>query len=476
MFPGENAIQVLDYKKHYRSGAEHLLDPTYSVGWAYKAGSWPTTVIVDPQGNIAGRWLGVTDISNWSEAIKTLDNELAGVKTVKPKGTYCIGNKCIVRSKKDAFDSQPTMVVAGDGRIHLVFTREQNGSGNLYWQVLEKGKWSDPCRVTRSAADDYSPHICPDGEKAIRLVWCSDRDSSGKYDVWTKRFDGETWSAAQQVVKTDDDAARPRCVMDTAGNFWVTYYRWILWGPRRSRDREIFARYHDGKAWSPEIQVSPQDEPSYEDHADPAIAADRSGNVWIAWAWDTHPRAESWKYQPAFGSAIFTRQLRAGMVPSKPQLVGMRAKSIKAARENVNWAFLPEVYCLKNRTYFAFNSHLPGGEHSSTVTCFDSSKGFVTPILLGSNEDFICSPRLIADNEGRLFNIWSARGSDKYAVYLAGMEVSGNWSMERKILAGTNADFRSAVAAFDADNTLWLAVVRTVLGKSTVETRKITLP
>ena len=41
--------------------------------------------------------------------------------------------------------------------------------------------------ITRSPADDYATTLRGDAERVVRLVWCSNRAASGKYDVWTMR-------------------------------------------------------------------------------------------------------------------------------------------------------------------------------------------------------------------------------------------------------------------------------------------------
>lgn len=474
---GENAIQALDFKKHYRSEAAYLLDTDYTVSEKYQGGSWPTTVLIAPDGTIAGRWLPVTEPANWTAALAKLDELIPQAQGGPPKGAYCIGDKCFVRTARDVFDSGPTMTTDGQGRVHLVFTREKGGSGDLFHQVLEGGEWSQAQRVTRSAADDYSPAICADGENGVRLVWCSNRAASGKYDVWTARFDGKEWSAPEQVTETDDDAAHPRCAVDTKGNFWVTYYRWVPWGEGQSRDREIYVRYHDGKTWSEETQISPTNVPRYEDHADPSIAADANGSVWVAWAWDTHPDEKAgWPYPPTFGSAIFTRQLRAGQPPSVLEMVAMQAASLSAAKQNANWAFLPEV-CVVDRTpWFAFEAHMPGFEHACAVTERDADGRFPAPDRLGINDSFVCQPRLIADRTGKLVALWSARLSANYTVSGASRGSEGAWSRERVLWSDPDATLRFATGAFDADNNLWLAAVRVEPRKTTVATKKVTTP
>jgi len=470
---GENADAAADFKKHYRSGATFLLDPTYATARAYDAMSWPTDVVVDPEGKIAGRWGGLFQDKDRAAAHKLLDDLAAKAPGGPRKGTYCIGGQCFVRTEDQVFELQPAMTSDNAGRVHLVFVRDRGEVGDLHHRVLDGDHWSQPVRVTQSAADDYAPFLCPDPAGGVRLVWCSNSAASGRYDVYTSRFDGGGWSKPEAVTQSPDDAAHPRAAFDTQGNLWVTYYRWIPWGKGQSRDREIFARYHDGKAWSDEVQLSPTDVPNYEDHADPCIAADAGGNVWVAWAWDTHPEEGKWPYPPTFGSTVFTRQLRAGQPPSQLQMVGMRAPSLSAAMRDPKWAFVPEVYCRNDEAWFAFEAHKVGGEHAFAVVPYQPGEGFPAPTELGANRTFVCSPRLVGDGQGRIAAIWSAPAAEHYVVHRADLGSDGSWKEAGAIWSDPAADLRSAVGAFDGKGRLWLAAVRTTLGKSEVVTQAV---
>ncbi|MCP4250705.1 MAG: hypothetical protein GY778_27000 [bacterium] len=475
VIPGENAVQALDFKKHYRSDAVFLMDPTYATSKTYQGMSWPTDLIVDPEGQIVGSWIGLSKTQDRAAAVKLLDELAAKARGGPPRGTYCVGNKCYVRTEQDVFEMQPTMVADRAGQLHLVFVRDRGGVGDLYHHRLDGGTWSEPKRITRSAADDYAPALCADPAGGVRLVWCSNRSPSGRYDIFANRLQDTTWSAPERITETDDDAAHPRAVVDKQGNFWITYYRWMPWNSGQSRDREIFARYHDGQAWSKEIQLSPTDVPIYEDHADPSIAADAAGNVWVAWAWDTHPEQGKWPYAPTFGSAVFTRQLRAGQPPSQLQMVAMRSPSIRAAKRNGVWAFLPEVACRSDQPWFAFETHTVGGAHACGLTTYQPGRGFAAPTEVGQSDTFICSPKFVVDRNDGLYALWSAPAEDRYAVYLAALDADGNWGAPQKVWSEADADLRHPVAAFDGDDRLWLAAVRIRPGSSQVARKSIDL-
>jgi hypothetical protein len=230
----------------------------------------------------------------------------------------------------------------------------------------------------------------------------------------------------------------------------------------------VFVRHHDGKSWSPELQISPSDVPRYEDHADPAIAADAQGNVWVAWAWDTHPEEGSWPFAPTYGPAIFARQLRVGQPPSQLMMVGVRAQSLAAAKRSAHWGAAPEVHCRRDSPYFAFAAHVPHGEHSCAITRYELGEGFPAPQRLGINETFVGTPRLVAEPNGGLVALWSAKRGVHDALYLSRMKVDGSWTSETRIWEEANASLGMAVGTFDKDGKLWIAAVRTSPNRSEV--------
>jgi hypothetical protein len=470
LIQGENSVQAVDFQKHYRSEAGYLLDTDYAVAKAYKAMGWPTYVCVDAEGKISGRWLGLGD-KNGPEARKTLEAALAKATGGPPKGAFCTGTICVLPSDKDNLESEATMAADQRGRAHLVFVRQRGSGGDLLHRTWDAQKWSDPQPITRVAADHYSPSLCQDAKDGLWLVWCSNQAASGKYDVWAVRYDGEHWAAPMQVTQSNDDAAHPRAAVDSQGNLWVTYYRWIPWRHGLSRDREIFVRRYDGKTWSDETQVSPTDVPRYEDHTDPSIAADGQGNAWVAWVWDTHPE-KNWAYAPTFGQTVFARRLRADGELQPLEMVAVRAASMRAAKNQPTWAFAPELTCRQDQPWFLFAAHEPnGGAHAALLTARSAAKEYPAPTRLGTDPKLICTPRFVEDRDGKLYAIWSAPVAGHFAVKLAALGAGGQWGEERVVWqedgkAGQSpaADLRFPVGAFDANHRLHLAAVRISLG------------
>ena len=185
--------------------------------------------------------------------------------------------------QRDRFAS---MACGPDGRVYLVFTRRVSNNSDVLLRVFDGTKWSKDRPVAATPADEYDGSVVVGKEGELWLAWTSNARGK-KYNIFVARADRP--SAPIQptpLTQADDDAMHARLACDRDGRVWATYYKWHK---RRgcSRDREVYVRRNDGKNWSREIQVSPQDVPWYEDHSDPAIAPYADGVV-VCWSWDYH--------------------------------------------------------------------------------------------------------------------------------------------------------------------------------------------
>lgn len=475
---GENSVQAVDFKKHYRSEAGYLLDTNYKVAKSYEAMSWPMYVIVDAEGNLAGRWQSLTKKKDRAAIVDALEGALKGAKGGPPKGAFCTADTCVAPSAADAQETQPTLRADAAGRVHLVYVRERGATGELYHRIHDAGKWSEPQRITKTAADHYAPALCDDRQGGLWLVWCSNEAASGKYDVWAQHFDGQKWSSAQAVTTCDDDAAHPRAAVDSAGRLWVTYYRWIPWSTGLSRDREVFVRRYDGTNWTDEIQLSPKDVPIHEDHTDPSIVADGRGNVWVAWVWDTHPQ-RNWPYPATFGQTMFARSIDARGELGPLEMVAVRAPSAKAAMQNPSWVFAPELVCRDDQPWFLAAGHTlgdggAGTEHAAYVTYRKGAGEYPAPRRLGGDFTLVCTPRFVEDRGGHLAALWSAPTGDHHVVKLARLGDDGQWGDEQTAWTEPGAELRFPVGAFDAKGTLVLAATKITAGKNEIAVTTVT--
>ncbi len=257
-----------DFEHHYRADSLALLDPSYEAMAAFDAGSWPTYVVFK-NGRIVDRAVG---LYNHLEQIRTALEAVA-----LPEGKIPTDPKAAAGLR----ETGPRLAVDAKGKP---------------WVALES-KNANRCEI-RLRNPDSNLRVSPEGQYAfapdvavapngdVWITWCG--LANKHYDIFARRLRGKTFSEVHRVTRSDDDAMRPAAAVDGEGRLWITYYKWNK-KFTASRDRDVFVRWYDNKAWGPEMRVSPA-APAVDDHTDPAITADArvKDRVWIAWSWDYH--------------------------------------------------------------------------------------------------------------------------------------------------------------------------------------------
>ena len=154
-------------------------------------------------------------------------------------------------------------------RANVIFARRFNGAG-----------WDDPLQVTDKPGDIFVVKMGRDKQGRPWVVWSEQVD--GNFDLYGRYRDNDRWSAVERLTTAPEPDIQHALTSDSNGNLWVT------WQGFRDGKSDVFARRHDGSdggsAWSPEEKVSISPANDWK----PAIAADGSGRVYVAW--DTYDK------------------------------------------------------------------------------------------------------------------------------------------------------------------------------------------
>jgi hypothetical protein len=166
--------------------------------------------------------------------------------------------------------------------------------------------WGTPTLIEADnvgAAFPVQPLLAVDGTGNVTAVW-RQTHSSGRKDLLANRFTGTSWGSAA-VIDSEDlgDVLQqgPSLTVDGAGNVvaaWLQYdgTRYNIWANRFS-----------GGAWGTAQKIESDDQYSPHSSYPPALAADGSGNVTVAWAHDDGTRYNIWANRfsgGAWGSAV----------------------------------------------------------------------------------------------------------------------------------------------------------------------------
>jgi hypothetical protein len=435
---GEDEGALMDYLKHYRSESVGLVDFDYKMQSAYHARGWPQAVIIGPDGYIR---LHVPMISrDEPEARRILDTLCRGRRAARKEvlpGAMSAG-------PAGHRDFLPRAAVDDENRLWVVFTSNRDGNNNIYLRCPGAKETPKDIRVTESPADDYSPDIAASPDGSLWTAWVSNQGK--KYDIYMRRFKDGRWSQTVPITQSDDDAFHPRIGVDDKGRVCVTYYKWIQ-RSGRSRDRDVYARFYDGRSLSKEVEVSPP-EPKGDDHTDPSIAVDSHGSAWIAWSCDYHPELYQTP-EDADAPTIFAQKLAGGRKMGGPLLVGTRGAANHAIDLLPSIAIGPrdEVWCAwdgtKRHLRFALaNQARPG------------ATAFGQETYLSDENALASRPAICVDKSGTPHAVWRQYMGAHWAL-VGSHGPKGRWT-EPAPWVKDEGDCRNPMILADREGALWL--------------------
>lgn len=452
---GDHELTALDFQKHYRLGIVHLMDTDRTFEKKYNRNGWPFLMVVNGQGQV------VYTCNNLIDNDPELKKELQKIKQTreKPKTIEVDGVQYMTSTlernglKADSQNDRFPVIAAGnDGRIYTVYTSGRNGNSDILMRIFD-GKAFTEIPVAATKFDEYDAAVAMDNSGQPWICWTSNQ--AGRYNIFlTNLADIQKGKPPIQITVAEDDAMHGRLVCDAENAVWVTYYRWQKMSGT-SRDKEVYLRRWANGKLSKEIQVSPTDVPSYEDHTDPAIASLEDG-VAVCWSWDYHkPKGYP---QECESPTIFARRVNPDL--SAGALFPLSGNSIES---------IPALSGpVENHLWCAWDS-LDGRKKSLCVRSFSSQAADGSSVVISESLKHLCSPSFAfyKNQEGTL--VW-AETTDGQTWRLARADydfASKSWGKKRFIEEKQHPRYPSA--AYDNDGTLWIAYsVRTPKGRDVV--------
>ena len=452
---GDHELSALDFQKHYRLGVVHLMDTDRTFEKKYNRNGWPFLMVVDAKGQV------VYTCNNLIDSDPALKKELQKIKqtksaaqTVEADGIrYMAATLDPNTLKADVRNDRFTSIAAGkDGRVFAVYTSVRNGNSDILMRLWD-GKAFTEVPVAATTFDEYDAAVAVDAAGRPWVCWTG--NSTGRYNIFlTNLSDLKNGKPPIQISAADDDAMHGRLACDGHGAVWVTYYRWQKMGGT-SRDKEVYLRrWADGNL-SKEIQVSPTDVPSYEDHTDPAIACLGDGAV-VCWSWDYH-KPQGYP-QECDAPTIFARTIQADMTAGAVfPLSGKAIESVPALSGPVGGV-----------TWCAWDA-LSGAKKSLCVRALSPQGAVGSAAVISDGLKHLCSPSFAFFKTEKGCLVW-AETTDGQTWRLARAEYDAatkSWGKKQRLEEQQNPRYPSA--AYDNDGTLWIAYsVRTPKGRDVV--------
>ena len=102
-------------------------------------------------------------------------------------------------------------------------------------------------------------------------AWLGYRDWSNR--VFARYFDGKAFGPTVELTAGPSDVYQVRLAADGEGGVWA------VWSDQRDGNFDLFGRRFDGSAWGAEQRLTSAPQPDIHQ----ALATDSSGAVWLAW-------------------------------------------------------------------------------------------------------------------------------------------------------------------------------------------------
>ncbi|MFB3902143.1 MAG: hypothetical protein ACE15E_01710 [Acidobacteriota bacterium] len=201
----------------------------------------------------------------------------------------------------DRSDDNPS-IAAVDGKKAWLAWQSYSGQNDEIRLRQFDGGWRTFTRLPGASGDVWRPQAVAAG-KRLWIVWS--QQLNGNFDIYARPFDEErnAWLETTRLSSHPFPDINHSVAGDSTGRIWV------VWQGFHGDNSDVFLRHYDGKAWSPEIQVTQDRANDWE----PAVALDRHGKAHIAW--DTYRKGNYDVYMRTFGDGVLGPELAVTDTP-----------------------------------------------------------------------------------------------------------------------------------------------------------------
>lgn len=195
-------------------------------------------------------------------------------------------------SKNKGDCKRPAMTMDIDGNLNVSWEDDTSGNYEIYFSRSIDGgaSWSPVVNISNNSSLSFKPAMAMDSVGNLSVIW--EDDSIGDYEIYFSRStdNGVSWSPAVKIsnystsfhkpIITSDrlgnpNVSRPHIAIDNAGNINV------IWNNHLPENVDIYFRrsVDGGESWSPSINISNNQEDSYN----PSITVNILGDLNIVW-------------------------------------------------------------------------------------------------------------------------------------------------------------------------------------------------
>jgi hypothetical protein len=160
-------------------------------------------------------------------------------------------------------DTQASATVGRDGTVWLVWTRINSTNPSVpaikqvFYKTWKSGVWSIEAQLTNDSNQNYGADVVVGKDGIVRVLW-SKGAAGSTYQIFSKTYNGITWSSDKQNVTSSSTDEHPSMIQDRNGTLWLYWGRLIVVS-QLIQYYILYGKYsYDmGKTWSSEIQLTP---------------------------------------------------------------------------------------------------------------------------------------------------------------------------------------------------------------------------
>jgi hypothetical protein len=177
------------------------------------------------------------------------------------------------------------------GRIHVAWSERHEIEWNIFERVWDGSNWSPRRQITASTTSPNFYHKLVNANGTLRMVWVG--HENGDSYLYTSALETSGWSAPQRIG--GPNVWMPDAAADRQGNLYVA------WDSYQNGNYDIFFRRIAANGTPDPIEQVTKS-PRFEAHA--SVAVDGQGRPWLAWDESGANWGKDWNHEDQDRSTV----------------------------------------------------------------------------------------------------------------------------------------------------------------------------
>ncbi len=185
-------------------------------------------------------------------------------------------------SDKNLSYTEPDLAVGPDGEVCLVWLAYGAAGDEILAAKRRGGHWGEPFSLSAEPGRYLSPRVAAQRNGGCFAVWAAlvTREKNGpdvepvvSSELFGRSYDGAQLGPRERLTEAPGSDAAPALAADDSGDLW------LAWESFHEGRFDIHARKRTGGSWGSPIRVT--DHPDSD--SQPSVAIDAAGRVFVAW-------------------------------------------------------------------------------------------------------------------------------------------------------------------------------------------------